>query len=234
MITQDELYKLTDLLEDQLMALIQNPSLNSKKGRYIYYTSLLVAGELSFWRGRFAQSIAYFTIVLNEWSEAKEETFGFVTDVAASIFSLLNIMGLNEYVDLYYEKNKIAIEKEKSQYVQSLNNKDGILYDTLKGYNKMQLSKIEDRHHTNSFITLALLETLDLTKTKMYDTGLEYGDVDVSFGFYRLADNKENDTLSLYMQREENVEKKEGVVLIHNLSKIIERERLEFINIITK
>lgn len=232
LITQDELNLLIDLLESQLMILISNPSLNSKKGRYIYYTSLMIAAELSFWRGRFAKSVAYFTTVLDEWTEAMEESFGFTTEVIASIFSMLNIMGLNDYVDLYFNKYKSVLESELDQYRNMIGSDTSNA--SMDEYYKEQISKIENRNLTNSFIMLSLVNIMDWTKTQMYDTGLEFGYADVLFGSYRLNVNKDSNSLLLYMQNSENTEKKEGTTLIFNLDKVIERERNEFLSLVSK
>ena len=232
LITQDELNLLTDLLESQLMILISNPSLNSKKGRYIYYTSLMIAAELSFWRGRFAKSIAYFTTVLDEWAEVKEESFGFTTEVLASIFSMLNIMGLNDYVDLCFNKYKSVLESELDQCRNMIGSSTSNA--SMDGYYKEQISRIENRNRANSFITLSLVDIMDWTKTQMYDTGLEFGYADVSFGSYRLNVNKESNSLSIYTQKSEGTEKKEGASLIFNLGKVIERERNEFLFLVSK
>ena len=234
LLTIEELNKLTDLIESHLDCLISNPSLNSKKGRYIYYYSLLLASEVCFWHGKLARSIIYLAKVLNEWNEAKEESFGFTTEVAASIFSLLNIMGLSEYVDLFYEENKAMLESEKAQYKHFLETDSKNSSASMASFYKTQLLKIEDRHNTYSFISLSPVDILDFTRTQMYDTGLEFNLIDVRCGFSRIYIDREQDSLALYLLESRDSKKIEGMTIINNLSSVIEREKHELLALFSK
>ena len=137
-------------------------------------------------------------------------------------------------IDLYYEKYKIKITDEKNRYEKMMKGDISRGSQTMVAYQKSQIAKTVERHTTNSMIFVSLLDSMDNRKTYMYDTGLLYGNVDISHFSYRIKTDRDNNSVSLYMQASDSQEKRNGVTIINNLNEVILREKQKIIEVMPK
>lgn len=223
------------LMKD-LSVLVENPSLVSLKGKFIYYISIVLAGEAAFWNGEFTKAISFFTLVLDEWDDGKKSSM-FISSVIGSIFSMLNIMGLSQYVDLYYKKYDRLIALAMSDHKEKLakagpgwENKSAWenLYarwanDMMNVYNNRYKPYVFTNHRM--YDACSSDDELYMTE-KCIDWN---GEISIPTSYYYIDIDNENDRL--ISSSDSTNGRVEGSVIISDISKVIEREKRCFLNL---
>ena len=234
-------------LNDHLDKILSAVSLHDEQGRYIYYISMLFAAEAAFWNGEFTKSISCFTVVLDEWADGFENHES-ITHVLGSIFSLLGLMGLNEYIDAYCSRyshlircacsifnEKIVTYENEDLENASKRNKDYNFRMRTHYGNLMRVYR--DRYQMNLMFSHPTHNSIseDDSSVQMMVGNPYTGKRNISGHPYFFETDEAHNSLSLFEETWNLsinfLTRKSGMTIIENLQSVIDRERELFLHL---
>ena len=238
-----ELKEEVESLNYHLDKILSEVSLHNEQGRYIYYISMLFAAEAAFWNGEFTKSISCFTVVLDEWADGFEN-HECITYVLGSIFSLLGLMGLNEYIDAYCKRYSHLIRCACSAFNERIvthENDDSRLdkkYNFRMCIHYRRLMRVyRDRYHLNLMVSHPTYNSMS-----EYDKSVQMMDGDPYTGKRRISGHpyffetdEAHNSLSLFEETWNLsinfLTRKSGITIIKDLQSVIDRERELFLHL---
>ena len=238
-----ELKEEVESLNDHLDKILSEVSLHDEQGRYIYYISMLFAAEAAFWNGEFTKSISCFTAVLDEWADGFENHES-ITYVLGSIFSLLGLMGLNEYIDAYCSRYSNLIRCACSAFNERIvthENDDSRLdkkYNFRMRTHYGRLMRVfRDRYHLNLMVSHPTYSSMSEYNgsVQMMDGDPYTGKRSISGYPYFFETDEAHNSLSLFEETWNLsinfLTRKSGMTIIKDLQSVIDRERELFLHL---
>ena len=186
-------------LVSSALELLLDPLLNhltiggSKKQRYLYFMSTLIEAQCSVWKGKIFDAIAAYDRVLEFWwDELLEDNRLFCVDLIYTIFTLLALLGLSEWIDMYYEKYQDIIGEVMDFYANS-SYSDSWSTPPINRYASktiifLSLADIDDEYYEDSGYSV------------LYDKGInEWGEINIPHGYHQLRIDLETECLYAYI-----------------------------------